>query len=188
MVTTHGHIPNMATPMATSPLPHLHCGSVPTNISRPCLSCHHHSCVSIPTPSHSRVPVSTAVSPVRPPSRPGPKAVTSPGSPAWLCSPTRMLKGLPGTWRPLKRRSMEWTPFSRGRNPRAYRSAGHRHVTGSSCPHVPTPPRPHTPALAQQEPQCISGDTAMSPYPCVLCPHAPTHLCPHTPWRNPSVY
>ncbi|KAG7252012.1 hypothetical protein CRUP_009548 [Coryphaenoides rupestris] len=54
--------------------------------------------------------------PVEPPSSPGPKADTMPGSPACPGSPTRMLKGLPGTWLPLKRTSMECTPFSRGTN------------------------------------------------------------------------
>lgn len=54
--------------------------------------------------------------PVVPPSSPGPKADTMPGSPTCPGSPTRILKGLPGTWLPLKRTSIEWTPFSFGMN------------------------------------------------------------------------
>lgn len=51
-----------------------------------------------------------------PSSSPGPKADTKPGSPACPSSPTRILKGLPGIWLPLKRTSIEWTPFSLGMN------------------------------------------------------------------------
>lgn len=62
--------------------------------------------------------------PVVPPSSPGPKADTIPGSPTCPISPTRILKGLPGMWLPLKRTSMEWTPFSLGINRMACWSAG----------------------------------------------------------------
>lgn len=90
--------------------------------------------------------------PVMPPSRPGPYAETRPGSPAWLCSPTRILKGLPGMWRPLNLTSIECTPFSRGMNRMVDLSVGGAGLREPGpAPHQHPPGPEDTPSLGGSE-------------------------------------